>query len=47
MATASIKNLIISLVVRELTSFKVGSDARNLLTVVNYKNKSHAYRACF
>ena len=47
MATASIKNLIKSLVVRELTSFKVGSYARKFFMVVNYKNKSHAYRACF
>ena len=47
MATASIKNLIISLVVRELTSLKVRSHVRNLFTVVNYKNKSHAYGACF
>ena len=43
MATASTKNLIISLLVRELTSFKVGGHARNLFTVVNYKIKSHAF----
>ena len=47
MATASIKNLIVSLVVRELTGFNIVSYARNLFTVINYKSKSHAYGACF
>ena len=47
MVTASIKNLIILLLVSELASFNIGSYARNIFTVINYKNKSHAYGACF